>query len=410
MNIRTRLRFFISLFILMISFGFLSAQDKNYELGSIVLLSGKVVEGSINWQPRKSPSEITFMDLDGKISTLTTTDIKSFSLESGFVFLENKEIAEGEFIQFLFDGEISLFKRDVNYYLRNNAGQILPLVRPTTEQLFNNQENTVKTRNLGIISTLTQGSCNPTDKIDFNYFRLSDETLIEILRKYHKCKKLDYTENFYKKSKLRISFILAGGMNFQSNYESKPINPKLNINATQFNSPEIFVGVRLSEIRFVPKKMFVDFLFSYSQRSSEVLSQFEDQTARVLGSHEYKKQSFRAPFTLNYNFLNNSKLNTYAGLGGIFQFHTTDSSFSIVDSQIKSENLSILTERSWNSIRATTLSPSFKLGFNYKIKEKSNVFTELIISHVYESESIDFTNRKGTYNQLLTQLLVGFSF
>lgn len=380
------------------------SQTLQDEGGFVILKSSQKKNGVVSFNPSKSPGEVVFLDpLTSAVTTYSTTELEGFGTDSGLYFIENINIAKNQFTQILFQGDISLYAVGKNLLLELKNNELLELVNPEGDR------NKI-IKNLGTLSFVTTGQCNPTTKVALKSFVYKEENLIQLLEQFHKCENSPYNKYYYNYKLAVINILFGVGLNASGISDGQGSSSPIEISSSKTISPSLTFGLSASNIIRIPKKYFADILFSYNSYEKELMSRTIDQTNLYIGSINYKLSTLESAFILNYNLIKNDNHQTYFGVGVQHSYNFIDQDFSLVNTELSMTNEIIVREITWHEIKKSTISPVAKIGYRKQLTPKNQLVTELNVSRVFSSENILLSTMSSTYHRLNGRLLLGITF
>lgn len=386
-----------------------SAQDINRDF--IILPSGLKVNGIIVRSfDQQQFTSIKFTSLLGEESVYSPNQINGFGLENGRLFYSTLLPGEKEkvFAQQFLSGTLSLLGYKGNFYISN--GREITYLEAKYEETNISGKSVVSFRKpfLGTLNILMAGECGT--KLSGAVFttQYSEQSLIDILVKYHLCEGRPYEVHVERIPVIRVSpFIMAGGgmMNSMvaSRYEDRQDSFKKKL------TPAILVGLKGYNFRNMPKIGF-DAGIGYTKTSNVVNSAYQNQALKLTGTEEFSLSTVFAPFFINYSFQKNALMETYLGIGGIYRMNTYKSNFAIQDRTTIYNGITILQEGSYVDYRSHNMSPSLKLGGHFKHQQKLGFIVELQLSYLSNSYTIYLDANTAVYNELATSILFGIRY
>lgn len=401
-------KYLLKLFLLTIILPLVVFQNEGFALNTsydkITLQNGVVVQGEIIGSRKNFNSTITLIGIDKKKANYEFSDINTVELFNGLYFEKINEISEKSLTQVLFNGVLSVYKLDNNYFIKNQNGEILKLQEPSAIEQRNLN---LSVRSLGVISKLMEGDCNKTEEYLQKKFNLNDEFLVALFEEYHQCLGLVSQTHYYTTPIMKISPMIGAGISFQSNYG---YDAAIGINYTMPNAPMFLIGVRFSEIRKLSERLSLDIQVGFSDSEQKLMVFFETNTRSFTAMQEYNIRSINIPISVNYNVFHRRNSAVFVGIGGNYRLNNMSTSLAVIDNFEKSTGYSFLENVEISSISGGNLSATAKIGAMMKIAGKSQLWLETSATNNANTQSIFISSHQSKQSKFIGNLTLGVTF
>lgn len=241
------IRQFMFLFALFISIG-LSAQS-NFDL--LFLTTGDTLRGQVIDFSFKSPVQQIQLERAGKMNTYLLSEVSALKLGDGRYF--STQIQENKLMEIFLEGAIDLYRDTEFYYLKKGSAALLKLYE-VKEKVNVNGKMQIRTRQFwkgSVIQSIFDCIKNPADFV--RQFSLSERGLFKILKTYHECRDLPYTEYGLKLPWTSFSYGLTAGV-VNNKLQTEKLNLPFDFALDEYQDLGIQIGlfIEFGSPRLVP--------------------------------------------------------------------------------------------------------------------------------------------------------------
>lgn len=394
--------------MMFIAFSSLAQENKK---DYVILQSGLKVSGQIVRSfDHQNYNSVKFISLLGEENTYLPSQIAGFGLDNGRLFYSVSLPGETEkvFVQQLLTGTLSLMGHKGQYYIDN--GREITYLEAKYQETNVSGKTIVSFRKpfIGTLNILMAGECGAKLGSAISTTQYSEQSLIDILVKYHLCEGRPYEVHVERIPMLRLSPFLMVGGNVINSVVSSRKEDRQDAFENKF-TPSILVGLKGYNFRNMPKIGF-DFGLGYTKISNVVNSAYQNQALKLTGTEEFSISTVLAPFFINYSIYKNSQIETYLGIGGVYRMNTFKSEFAIQDKTTLHNDVTVLQEKPFVDYKKNIMSPSLKLGGHFKHRNKLGFLVEMQVGHLRDSYTMTLEANTAIYNELMTSILFGIRY
>jgi len=374
-------KFYILLLLSFFTLNIRAIAQNNFKEGFIITLQNDTIKGQIHLTSEKKSYKQCRFRKDNKLTEYTPNKLKSYS------FIEDKTYVSGilpdSFVEILISGDLSLYKKNKDYYLQKLGGKIHLL---SDGKAYKDEEPDLMVTNFrwrGTLSYILLDSELST--INPKHYKLSEKYLSELVNRYNNSQGNPST--VYKKNKpwQKATLGFIGGIQretisptpyegidksrFESNYHANSIHLGFifNISSPRISDklslqPEIHISKTDMASTRVEKVPFADFDLHFDTRI------------------EYTTLSL--PVSIKYTFPQ-KKWSWYMQAGFSFE-HNFNTKFSQSTNQVDGSSVRVFKQHDWRlstnqvslwgGIGATKSFKKFNGGLAfryYKLSQKS---------------------------------------
>lgn len=377
----------------------------------VILQSGLKVSGQIVRSfDHQHYNSVKFISLLGEENTYLPSQIAGFGLDNGRLFYSVSLPGETVkvFAQQLLTGTLSLLGHKGQYYIDN--GRDITYLEAKYQETNVSGKTIVSFRKpyIGTLNILMAGECGAKLGSAISTTQYSEQSLIDILVKYHLCEGIPYEVHVERIPLLKLSPFLMVGAGTISSLVSSRMEARQDAFENKF-TPSIIVGLKGYNFRNMPKIGF-DFGLGYTKISNVVNSAYENHALRLTGTEEFNISTVLAPFFVNYSIYKNPQIETYLGIGGVYRMNTFKSDFAIQDRTTIYNEVTVLQEKPYVEYRRNIMSPSIKLGGHFKHQNKLGFLLEMQVGYLRDSYTMTLEANTAIYNELMTSILFGIRY
>lgn len=381
----------------------------------LYLKDGSIKVGTMITDKNSILNQIEFKESSGSIFSYTTSQFDSILLESNEKFIRKKLLVKSDtiskpeqIVQILFKGEFNLLKSENQFYFETKNGDILgPLQKKETNTTSNKGKSANSNNVVGLLSYLFSGECNLSLKSEIEKIQLKDPNLVELLKEYHECKRIEYVENLSNQPKFRASWIIQAGImksDIKITSNSLPTTYEFDNNFAPF----FLIGKRLDLFKESPR-LSMDIMIGYSNYTNSINYRHETLVVNVSGEGKYTNHSISTNWFLNHTFLKSKSVDLYLGAGVINRLPFSKKDFETVEYEVLVDGIPI--QRTSDVIKITpfTFSPSLKFGSILQKNNNSRLSIETRVDYTPNYMNLNLT-RTVAFNSLNYGLFVNYSF
>lgn len=313
-------------FVAVILYSFSGHSQIDFRDGYVVTHKNDTIKGQIAYQSFYNNSNTCIFKKDDQITYFLPSELEGYGITDYKFFTSG--IVKGQFVEFLVQGEISLF-RHVNRYIVKKDDDIHYLKREVLES--KNIKNSNKWK--GVITYLVS-DCESINKASISKLSYTEKSLKKIIIKYNNC--ISEKPQIYKQNKKSIDFTFGAsvGVNYSTiNAVEIPLSKKyLSENRTSIN-PKIGLGLYVTSPVFTDK-FGIEILLNYSYSSYYSYSSFTETISAYSEIYDsfIDMQTLSIPFAIRYNLLNGN-YNLYTTVGVNLDYNLTKSNSYISESR-----------------------------------------------------------------------------
>ncbi|NOU58843.1 outer membrane beta-barrel protein [Marinifilum caeruleilacunae] len=380
---------FIVLFVLLSLLTFSSFAQGDFRIGYIVTSNGDTIKGEIAYTLKsKNYKSCTFKQGES-ITKYSPAELKIYSIDGIRAFASG--IVPDFFVETLIEGEISLYKKDLVYYVQKNGGEIHIL-----EQYLKDKE--VKTENKrwkGIMLFLVKDRLE--GQVNSKNFRFSEKYLTELVRKYNIKGGKEYTETKADIPWAITHYGAVGGVNIHRFYLDEA---KTSSYIDDFNHTSPFIGLyyNISSPRLSEK-------FSFQIEAQ--LCKLDAKGTSFYGTykeHFIKTTKLSIPLGLKYD-LHTKKLNWHALAGFVADINFNIDHYTMIyrTNDLNTEPEELLnffsTDKSqiglWAGMGVEKKFKKFNARFDFRYNKLSSI--------LYDRQQVNFNEDRFSFVLILSK-------
>ncbi|MFY0593381.1 hypothetical protein [Roseivirga sp.] len=293
---------------LLILTSFKASCQRGYQNGYVINSSQERLEGEVKFLINKSRYKTVRFKQNGQVLQFNANDIKEYGTKDGFRFIST--LIEGEFVEVLVTGEISLYKSKKGY-LYTDSDQSINLLY---------EETSVNSLNNGILTSINSkwkadllknmSSCAYINTETIRDLKLRESQLVTLIDEFNKCSQGTSLVN---KAKIKPIHKSAGiNLGLTTTTVISDINGSSTIPSyleTESKISSISGGLTFD---FSPKQRIQNISYRvelnyYSIEEIdeafsiiEIAVQGQPVTSRITSTTTYKINSFSTPLLVNY--------------------------------------------------------------------------------------------------------------
>ncbi|EMS35205.1 hypothetical protein C943_02280 [Mariniradius saccharolyticus AK6] len=402
-------RYFASLLLLIL----LSISSYGQDGDFVVLPSQEKVYGSmVNTFDFTNAKSVNFRNSsDQAVNQYMPSDLIAFGLDNGRYFksIHLPEENEKVFVQVILSGEKSLYKYKKVFYI-DDDGKLVKL-NSSYSQSLGAESNTQRSNFKPFVNTLNlilAGDCGNSLVVTVMGAKYTENSLAEILSKYHECEGLEFINHIQEIPLVRISPMATAGLAFL-NQDYYPINASKVMVFDRNSFPVFQAGVRFHQIRKLPRLAF-DLSVAYMNRDNTLNYQFENSEGLTTGTQVYRSSSILVPMFVDYQLFKFGSVGTYIGLGGIVRNTSFEVDYAIVDYTLFFNSVTTVTEEQFFFNEDRDFAPAIKLGAHINQGKKVGLLSELQFDYQSKNTVRVWPYSDSTYKQFTVAFLFSIIF
>jgi hypothetical protein len=389
---------------------FNSNQEKNQEfiiLNNLVKKEGKIIR---NFDSNKY-EEIVFENAEGLRSSFDANQIKGFQLSNGRVF-ESVLIpgfSKRQFFQRLFSGQLmSLYSFGDKYYIFNGLEiyELRSVYDETKDISIKNPSKYVPY--LYLFSTLMAGKCFGQVSPILQKTKLTENDLVILLEKFHKCEDSEYITHIAKIPAFKLASQVKFGVN-RSGLRSIQKEEGRKDRLQFLSGYQASYSLLFEEFRSLPRFNF-QISFQAERSTQELRSDLDHPIGFFKGQEKFQLQTLSIPLSFNYEVLKRPNQQVYMGMGIGFAFSKLTSDFGIIEVDWTNQDYLSLIEKSFLNVQENSVFPLTQIGFKRKVSQKLWILSELQLRYLPNYYSSTLNQFESNYHRLDTSLHFGIQF
>ncbi|WP_144604106.1 hypothetical protein [Algoriphagus algorifonticola] len=368
---------------------------------------GKIVR---NFDSNKY-EEIVFENSDGLRSSFDANQIKGFQLSNGRVF-ESVLIpgsSKRQFLQRLFSGQLmSLYSLGDRYYVFNGLEiyELRSVYDETKDISIKNSSRYVPY--LSLFSALMAGDCFGQVAPILQKTKLTENDLIILLEKFHKCENAEYIIHVAKIPIFKVASQVKFGINrsgLRSNQKEEGRKDRL----TFSSGYQASYSLQFEDFRNLPRFNF-QISFQAERSVQELGSDLDHPIGFFKGQEEFQLETLSIPLSFNYEVYKKPNQLVYMGMGIGFAFSKLTSEFGMIEVDWTNQDYLSIFEKGFLKVQENTVFPFTQIGFKKKISQKLLILTELQLRYLPNYYYSTINQFESTYHRLDTSLNIGIQF